>query len=649
MTHNYRADIDGLRAIAVLSVVLYHFGVPGIVGGFIGVDIFLVISGFLITKIIAHEVEAGSFSFANFYDRRIRRIFPALFVVLFFTLAASWFILLPSDLHRLGINAIATLLFASNVVFWRQSGYFDVQSDYNPLLHTWSLAVEEQFYVLFPIALILIYRFAKNHRIAVLLSLTALSFALCVLVQQRLPGAAFYLSPFRAWELLVGALLAIGNFSQPKARMLNETLALVALGALLGCFALIEENANFPGWIAMVPVLATVILIYTGNGKATLVSALLGSRPFVFVGLISYSLYLWHWPVFVYASYTNGYAEFSAAAIVGLVLFSVLLAYLTYRWVETPFRKRGPGAIFYGHLPLFRAALVGTLGLALIAFAATNDQGWQSRVPAQVAKLDAMRTAPIPGQQCNGIVPGGSERQCSFGAADLPSKALLWGDSHAMAWSPVFTEISQTSNRQLALAVNSACPPLLNVDNPAARNCAAFNADVFDYIKKTHPTEIYLVASWLSYSSPDGQYELRNSTQTVGNVSVFAPALQNTLQALAPYTDRIILVGPTPGAPKEIPYRKALFDWRTWGGQAKPISKSQFDQRLRWFERAVAPIRKDAKVILVDPAAWFCDTLQCAYAEDGKLLYRDDGHLSLDGAAFVKNRLQRLIVSTEAR
>jgi peptidoglycan/LPS O-acetylase OafA/YrhL len=226
---NYRPDIDGLRAIAVLSVVLYHFNIVQLKGGFVGVDIFFVISGYLITGIINNEIERGNFTFAGFYERRVRRIFPALFGMLLAVLAVGAWLLLPHDLEPLGNATIATLLFGSNVLFWRQSGYFDTTSDFNPLLHTWSLAVEEQFYIGFPMLLLLVHRFAPRALKPVLIGCMFISFALCVWVQAIRPTATFFLLPFRAWELLLGSILAIGAVPAISNRLLRETVAMLRL------------------------------------------------------------------------------------------------------------------------------------------------------------------------------------------------------------------------------------------------------------------------------------------------------------------------------------------------------------------------------------------------------------------------------------
>ena len=291
---HYRSDIDGLRAIAVLSVVLYHFGIGGLQGGFVGVDVFFVISGYLITGIIQSELARGEFTLARFYERRARRIFPALFVMLLVTMLAGLFVLLPSDLARLGQAATATVLFVSNALYFRQSGYFDDASDFNALLHTWSLGVEEQFYVGLPLLLMLVHRYRPQWLLRVIAACALLPFAACVLVQPILAKAVFFLSPFRAWELLLGSLVALGAAPQVRNGTLRAVLSVAALAALLGAIAFMRSGVDFPGWKAAIPVLATAVLLHLGAGGRTWVGGVLSWRPLVFVGLISYSLYLWH-------------------------------------------------------------------------------------------------------------------------------------------------------------------------------------------------------------------------------------------------------------------------------------------------------------------------------------------------------------------
>jgi peptidoglycan/LPS O-acetylase OafA/YrhL len=319
----YRQDIDGLRAIAVLSVVLYHAGVSWFPGGFVGVDIFFVISGYLITRILLEEASAGRYSIAKFYARRARRILPVLYFILVVALLLGLLLLLPLEILGLSESVLATTLFSSNILFWKQSGYFDISAELKPLLHIWSLAVEEQFYVLWPLVLILCYRRGWGIRwvIAVLFGLSLTSS--CVFLTEK-PNAVFYLLPGRAWELLVGAWLATANGDWLKKQWLKSGLSVMGLGLLAASVLVLNKTLPFPAWNALYPCLGAALLIVAGEG-ALVNRYLLAWRPLVFVGLISYSLYLWHWPLLSYVRIMNlGQLPPVQAGIV--VVLSFLLA-----------------------------------------------------------------------------------------------------------------------------------------------------------------------------------------------------------------------------------------------------------------------------------------------------------------------------------
>ncbi|RUQ46737.1 acyltransferase, partial [Corynebacterium pseudodiphtheriticum] len=316
----YRRDIDGLRAIAVLAVVLFHFGVPGFTGGFVGVDVFFVISGYLITTIIWREREAGRFSFVDFWARRARRILPALCVMMLTAVVVGWFLLAPKDYEELGRSIHNQVIFISNLFFMRQDGYFDVASDMKPMLHTWSLSVEEQFYIVFPLLLTLLSSQVKRWRMA-LLVLALASFAACVWTLPRYPEKAFYLLPMRAWELLAGSLLAVMPLRAYRASpILAQGISLASLALILVAVFGYDATTDFPGAAALLPVLGVVGLIWANGQQVTLVGQLLGSRVMVGIGLISYSWYLWHWPVLVYGKYASldGLAAWELGGLLGL-------------------------------------------------------------------------------------------------------------------------------------------------------------------------------------------------------------------------------------------------------------------------------------------------------------------------------------------
>ena len=413
----YRPDIDGLRAIAVLSVVLYHFGIGGLQGGFVGVDVFFVISGYLITRIIHSEMQRGEFTLARFYERRARRIFPALFVVLLATMAAGLWILLPSDLAWLGKASVATVLFASNVLYLLKSGYFDSSAEFNPLLHTWSLGVEEQFYLGLPLLMLLVGRFWTRGLGKVLAICAVLSFIACVVVQPLNFKATFFLSPFRAWELLLGSLLGIGAVPAIRHAAARNGLAFVALCALLGSVAFMGGGIDFPGWKVGIPVSATALLLHVGSSGGSRVSSALSWRPLVFVGLISYSLYLWHWPMLVLAKYRSGMEPLSPVTSLVLLALVLLFAVASYYLVERPFRKAGRGAPGLSQRQVFAASTVAAVALLAVGLSFAREGGFPARVPAEVAILDQARSAQYPFAKCHRVVPG-QDSTCRIGVEE---------------------------------------------------------------------------------------------------------------------------------------------------------------------------------------------------------------------------------------
>lgn len=335
----YRAEIDGLRAVAVIPVVLFHAGIAGFGGGFVGVDIFFVISGYLITSIILNEQAKDSFTLAGFYERRARRILPALMLVMLLSIIGAWQLLLPEELVDYGQSLAAVGLFASNFLFWMQSDYFAQASEYLPLLHTWSLAVEEQFYLVFPLFMIWSIAWFKAKRLAILLLVGVASLLFSEWAWRNAPEANFFLIPSRAWELMAGVFCA---FYLQHSQLNSATLKQVGSGAgllmLLYSITIFDKTIPFPSLYALVPVLGTALIILCAD-KHTLVGKLLSFPLLVGIGLISYSAYLWHQPVFVYAR-LNDMQALPVTTLLGLSVLSFVLAYLSWRWVEKPFRNR---------------------------------------------------------------------------------------------------------------------------------------------------------------------------------------------------------------------------------------------------------------------------------------------------------------------
>jgi peptidoglycan/LPS O-acetylase OafA/YrhL len=369
----YRAEIDGLRALAVIPVILFHAGFEIFSGGFVGVDVFFVISGYLITTILIEDIENKRFSIINFYERRARRILPVLFFVMLLSSFFAW-VLLPNEmLYKFGGGLIGVSLFVSNVVFWRQQGYFDETAELNPILHTWSLAVEEQYYVLFPIFLMLTWRFGKNRVFWMIVVLSAISLVLSEWGWRNKPTANFYLLPTRAWELFAGSIAAF--IVQRNGVQKNDPLAFLGLAAIVLSIFFYDESTPFPSVYALVPVLGVVLLILYAN-KETLTAKLLSTKVFVSIGLVSYSAYLWHQPIFAYMRvYTNEVTiGYFVASI--LVIVTFVFSYCSWKFIEAPFRDR----TLIKRYPMFAISLIALVAMFALGSASkkvTNGREYE--------------------------------------------------------------------------------------------------------------------------------------------------------------------------------------------------------------------------------------------------------------------------------
>ena len=359
MRMRYRPEVDGLRAIAVAAVIIFHSGCIPLTGGFLGVDIFFVISGYLITKIICNEMQNNSFSFPHFYKRRVLRILPALFLVCICCIPFAFMLMLPNERLGFAKGLISVTLFASNIFFWRQSGYFDEDAALKPLLHTWSLGVEEQFYILFPLFLFLAYRFIRSRIPALVVILTVGSLGLAEWMSRIEPDANFYLLPFRAWEFGAGAILALGSQTWEGARTWwAQTASAIGLVSILYALAAFDETTPFPSLWGLIPVLGTMLVIAYARHD-TVAGRVLAWSPVVALGLISYSAYLWHQPVFVFYRMWS-LDEIGVPSALALVVLILLLAYLSWRFVEKPFQfgKVGRNRIFVASLPATALAML---------------------------------------------------------------------------------------------------------------------------------------------------------------------------------------------------------------------------------------------------------------------------------------------------
>ncbi|WHO38236.1 acyltransferase family protein [Sphingobium sp. AP49] len=611
-TGRYRRDIDGLRAIAILPVLLFHAHVTGFSGGYVGVDIFFVISGFLITSIIAREVDEGRFSLVHFYERRFRRIMPALSLMILAVLAAACWLYLPGDIEGVPKSALAATLFASNIWFFTDTGYFAGGADVKPLLHTWSLAVEEQFYIGFPILLMLVARFAARWRSLIVGAITALSLVLAILLQRDTSGFTFYLLPTRAWELFAGALLALGAIPAVRALWLREALAWSGLASVAFAVIFYTRETIFPGITALPPVLGAVLLLHSAPGTSA--GRLLSLPPLVGVGLISYSLYLWHWPLIVFTEYATDatLAGWTAATVVAA---SCIAAALSWRFVERPFRdaRRIPARRIFQFTGA-AMALFCTLSLALMTMG-----GWPGRFTPQVLRLAAGRTDISPERKaCHDTFARGAP-PCVLGAKVRPD-ALLWGDSHGVEIAYALSLKARAEGRALIERTTSSCPPVLRYDAPKDARCARANQAAFAAIRADPAIRhIYLAAFWANGEFDD---------------PVFVAKLDGTIRALQASGKAVTLIGPVPPQPFDVPRHLAHLARRGRLDLAQGVDPATIQARTRNLNALFR--RWQARgVHLIDPMTRLCDARQCAIMHAGKPLYFDSHHLSVSGARMV--------------
>jgi peptidoglycan/LPS O-acetylase OafA/YrhL len=628
MKLTYRKDIDGLRAIAVLAVILFHADIPGFTGGFIGVDVFFVISGFLITSIILKDIESGKFSIVKFYERRIRRIFPALFPVIAVTVIAGMFFLDYKTFKKLGQSVTATTVFASNILFWQDSGYFDSPSAQKPLLHTWSLAVEEQFYIFFPLLLSGINRFFHRRYFPLLIITAIISFATSIWWVYAQPSAAFYLVPARAWEMLAGAVLALGCLPVPRSRILRDVASITGLCLIFYSIAFYSKSTAFPGLNASVPVLGTALIIYSGTGGPSIAGKALSLKPIVFIGMISYSLYLWHWPIIVFSRYmllhNPSFSEMGAQ-----LLFTLILSTLSFFYVEQPFRRHQP--LFPGRRALFAvsASVMAVASVTGLVIHLQNGMPYRSSANTAIMKNDdEYEWGKHVGTEKKAIIAI-SEGQTPpvIGSAGTRPMFLLWGDSHARVLSIGMSEMAKRYRLSGYLATNSGAPPIVvehGEDN--LFNGSHFNESVISFIK-SHPeiTTIIIASRWSAYGNTDNMH-----------TAMLRKGIISTIDALRGLGRRIVIVDDVPqlgGDALRLYCVNSLTgsDYNELLPTVSDYRKSNQVVSTLFYELA-----KHRDVTLVSPESLLFDKNgKTILVNDDKLLYRDDNHLSSYGSMFV--------------
>jgi peptidoglycan/LPS O-acetylase OafA/YrhL len=668
---HYRPDVDGLRAVAIIAVVAYHAGVPGFGGGYVGVDVFFVISGFLITQLLVTEVTTvGTVHLLEFYARRARRLVPAMTVVLLSVLVLGrLFLNVLGDQQALAWSVVTTVLFSSNIFFLETTGgYFAPTAETQPLLHTWSLGVEEQYYLAWPLMVFMVAMASRGtglnlfrKRLAITFAvLFAASLALCVWSTANKPAAAYYLMPMRAWEFAVGGLFALAvPWLSSVPTVVASALGMVGL-ICVGCaVALMGDETPFPGVAALLPTVGTALAIAGGvAGRKTLATRLLASRPMVWIGLVSYSWYLWHWPMLVIPR-LNALREHQLGADVGLALLSLFFAALTYLWVEKPFRRSGPRT---AHRPLRTLAAAGAVSATMIVLALLL--GWSARNASQAprfrALLEAKGDRPPLQSKCNLIrenISLPAPQACIRGAVGGTQRIVLWGDSHADHMMPLATAEATELGAEVLQRSHDSCPPLIGViplRRASSRGngpresvaCGAFNHAVFAELTHSDTSRtvgVVLSARWPGYIGIASPFKATRRDDLIGvggqnlsgsPVEIFAGALRATLAALTTSGLRVLVVAPTPWLPYSAVDCLAL---RSAEGCTVP--RADLDRKRAEVLSAMNSVVGEFKNARIwDPIDGLCTRDSCGATRDGFVVYSDAGHLSATASRSLTSR-----------
>jgi peptidoglycan/LPS O-acetylase OafA/YrhL len=608
----YRSDIDGLRAIAVLSVIAFHYNFgKWAPGGYVGVDIFFVISGFLITRIIFDGIGQRTYRIADFYERRVRRIFPALFVMFGGCLIASCVLGLQAEIADTGRSIAGSIFFVSNILFYFSSGYFDDGLVRNPVLHTWSLSVEEQFYVLFPIFIFAIRNFSRQYQKWMLVSVTLISFVASIWRVNVEPNGAFYLVQFRAWELLTGGLVAIGIFPAIKRRLAIEAIALAGLAAILASLRLYSKTTPFPGFAAALPCFGAAAIIYAGGCGTTQVSKLLSLPPARFIGLISYSLYLWHWPLVAY--YTN-FRSLEGFARFGLLAAAIVIATASWRFVEQPFRQKthrlGQRATLGGAV----ATMVLLTGIAL-SLGPVGAKYWpDTEIVQKLAAFEnydnvaAMRTGTcLLTPRIRSLNP-----ECLKLSADKMN-VLVLGDSHAAhLWAGYQTTFPNINFLQ---ATAAGCKPIITEESH--ERCKDLMHYIFDkFLPANHVDLIIMSGRWFP--------------KDVAEVVAVAGNLRR-------YATRIVISGPVQEYDLALPF--LLAHAANNGEDFTQVTSQHLQPMQKITDKIFSSIALPDGVTYVSVYKAMCTPNCRLTVGDDIPVQFDYGHLTKDGAIYLAQKI----------
>ena len=645
----YRAEIDGLRALAVLPVILFHAGFEWFSGGFVGVDVFFVISGYLITTIIISEMAEGKFSIVNFYERRARRILPALFFVMSACLPFAWLWLAPNDLKDFGQSLVAVSTFSSNILFWQQSGYFDTAAELKPLLHTWSLAVEEQYYILFPIFLMLTWRLGIKWVLILLSVVFLLSLGVAQWGAYYKPSATFFLLPTRGWELLVGVFAAfyLKHNTHLKSHFLNQVLSLLGFGMIVYSIVAFDKTTPFPSLHALIPTIGTGLLILFAVPK-TLIHKLLSLKFIVGIGLISYSAYLWHQPFLAFARHRL-LGDVSDFILIVLCTASLVMAWFSWKFVEAPFRNRKTltrKKIFF--FSIVCMALFSSLGISMHL-----KNGYEDRVSFSEELANSFKRPSLENCFDTPFNHSVEEWGCILGRSEGRINFILFGDSHSLSFKTLIDQKAKEKDVKVFYTGSSGCLPFLGIypkrNDQYENNCNLLNERIFELAKSNDVDGIILSARWSYYTYgdygysgaqlvsnlPEGPFSLQKSIDT------FTTALERTVDNYNSIDVPIHLITQPPH--QKYPPQSVYFRIAKGMGSVESLSvrRSDFD---RLNEIPINAFYKyESKINIYNITDLFCDEYVCLIGERDRSFYFDEDHLGTYGALKLEKVIDNIL------
>lgn len=640
MSQTFRHDINGLRAIAVIAVVLFHFNPSWVPGGFAGVDVFFVISGFLMTGIIFRGLEQNNFSILKFYVARANRIIPALAVLCSVLLVVGWFYLTPLEYKALGKHAASSITFLSNITYWREAGYFDTSSHEKWLLHTWSLSVEWQFYIIYPIILVLLSKLFSIKTIkSILLAGTILGFIFCVVATYKWPNPSYYLLTTRAWEMMFGGIAYVYPLTVKESR--KKVFELVGLVLIIGSYFLISADNPWPGYLAIFPVLGSFLIIQAQSKNSIITGNIIAQK----IGSWSYSIYLWHWPlvVFIYIFALNELYTYAG------ITLSVLLGFLSYKYIEKiKFNNQFPN--FFSYLkckPIYISGAVGVLSIIVFIKCESFTPLRLSAERIVIAKQEQKDPRePICGKVENGISP-----QCRYGNG--PVKAIVIGDSHSQAQNIAIGNRAALFGGSILSFGLSACPTIKNAyiisttgGNPDY-NCGRLVANAINIAAKEYPNIPVIIinrtSAALHGANDNSDFQSIQPTRFVDKVFTerseeykanIVGHMVNTICEFSKHNP-VYITRPTPELKANVPLTLFRSSFGIGNPPSTKITRNEYNQRhaLAFKMQNEAAKRCGAKIL--DPIPYMCDNEYCYGESHGIPLYFDDDHLSRYGSELI--------------